>query len=101
MKKKIIAKFVCCTTKSIDDINYFILNGNIVEGELRIGQYINFVSSDFDSILKLKIAGIQFVDYLIDREIKLDIAVECSSPDELHRLHDLKLYNETGYVTNK
>jgi hypothetical protein len=100
MQNEIIAKFYCSETFSINDINYFVLNGNVTEGKVKIGQYVNFFCMNYNKILKLKITGIQFVDYTRNRRTKLDIAVECSNKEELKLLDEIKIANETGFVTN-
>lgn len=101
MQNEILAKFYCAETFSINDINYFVMNGNVTEGRVKIGQYINFVCTGYNKILKLRITGIQFVDYTRNRKSKLDIAVECSTKEELKLLDEIKISNETGFITNR
>jgi hypothetical protein len=101
MQKEIQAKFYCENTSRLNDINYFIINGNVTRGEVKVGQYINFISSGYEAILKLRIIGIQLVNYRKNRKTKLDIAVECSSQEELEQLEHIKLSNEIGFITNK
>ena len=100
MQNNITAKFRCAHTSSINDINYFILNGNITEGEVKAGQYLNFTSLKGSIFLKLKIAGIQALDYMQNRETKLDIAVECTCKKELEQLYKIHILNKTGFITN-
>jgi hypothetical protein len=99
--QNITAKFRCAHTSSINAINYFILSGNIIEGEVKAGQYLNFTSFKGIVILKLKIAGIQALDYSRNRETKLDIAIECSNQNELKELYKMSILNKTGFVTNQ
>ncbi len=92
------AKFYCQKTSSIVDLNYFILNGSITEGEIKIGQYINFVTSK--AILKLRVIGIQLINYRINRKEKLDIAIECQNKEALELLNAVKISNRMGFITN-
>jgi hypothetical protein len=101
MQNNVLAKFRCAHTSSIQAINYLILNGNITEGEVKAGQYLNFTTLNGRTILKLKIAGIQALDYVMNRNTKLDIAVECSSKKELEQLYKLEILNKTFFVTNQ
>ncbi len=93
--------FHCAHTSSIQAINYFILNGNITEGEVKAGQYLNFTALNGVTVLKLKIAGIQALDYSKNRLTKLDIAVECGSKRELDQLYKMSILNKSGFVTNQ
>jgi hypothetical protein len=71
-----------------------------MEGDVKIGQYVNFICPDYKRILKLKISNIQSAADTRNRRTKLDIAVACSTQEELKILDEIKFSNETCFITN-
>ncbi len=100
MQNEVIGTFQCSYTFSVNKLNYFVINGYITEGQVNIGQYINFFCAGYNKILKLKISGVQFVHYAKNLKNKFDISVECDSLAELTTLDKIEMTNEIGFVTN-